>query len=104
MAALTSGIFTIYERDGKSLTKFQRDIVKNYRAKYPRGFNINDIKYPEIPNDRVILLNYTSGTTGYSKGVMLTVNNLTGNVLEWLMMWMMSVGVKSCRMGTMTAP
>ena len=71
----------IYERDGKSLTKFQRDILKNYRSKYPRGFSINDIKYPEIPNDQVILLNYTSGTTGYSKGVMLTVNNLTGNVL-----------------------
>lgn len=71
----------IYERDGKSLTKFQRDIVKNYRTKYPRGFSVNDIKYPEIPNDKVILLNYTSGTTGYSKGVMLSVNNLTGNVL-----------------------
>lgn len=71
----------IYERDGKSLTKFQRDIVKNYRTKYPRGFSVNDIKYPEIPNDQVVLLNYTSGTTGYSKGVMLSVNNLTGNVL-----------------------
>ena len=53
----------IYERDGKSLTKFQRDIVKNYRTKYPRGFSVNDIKYPEIPNDQVVLLNYTSATT-----------------------------------------
>ncbi len=71
----------IHERSGKSLSNFQRNITRNYRAKYPRGFSINDIRYPEIPNDRVILLNYTSGTTGYSKGVMLTVNNLTGNVL-----------------------
>ena len=71
----------VFERSGKSLTKFQNEIIKNYRTKYPRGFNVNDIKYPDVPNDQVILLNYTSGTTGYSKGVMLTVNNLTANVL-----------------------
>ncbi len=70
-----------YERSGKSATRFQRDIVKNYRNFYPRGFSIEDIKYPELPNDHVCLLNYTSGTTGYSKGVVLTINNLTGNIV-----------------------
>ncbi|MEG1700160.1 MAG: AMP-binding protein [Alistipes sp.] len=71
----------IYEKDGKSITKFQTDILKYYRSKYPRGFSTNDIKYADVPNDQMALLNYTSGTTGYSKGVMLSVNNLTGNVL-----------------------
>lgn len=71
----------IYERSGHSLTKYVSNIVRHYREAYPRGFSVNDIKYPDIPNDAVCLLNYTSGTTGSSKGVMLTVNNLTGNVM-----------------------
>ncbi len=71
----------IYERSGHSMTKYVNNIVRQYRTAYPRGFSVNDIKYPDIPNDAVCLLNYTSGTTGSSKGVMLTVNNLTGNVL-----------------------
>ena len=56
----------IYERRGKSLGVYMRDMVKNYRAKYKRGFSADDIKYPDIPNDQMVLLNYTSGTTGYS--------------------------------------
>ena len=90
------------ERDGKMLTKFQRDILKHYRTKYPRGFSINDIRYPDIPNDRVILLNYTSGTTGHSKGVMLTVNNLTGNVVFAMSVYNKQTGQKYFQRGGRT--
>ena len=71
----------IYEKEGDKITNYMKNIIQNYREAYPRGFSIDDIKYADIDNDEVCLLNYTSGTTGSSKGVMLTINNLTGNVL-----------------------
>ena len=70
----------IHEKQGDKLTSYMKNIVSHYREAYPRGFSSDDIKFPEVANDEICLLNYTSGTTGSSKGVMLTVNNLTGNV------------------------
>ena len=71
----------IHEKEGDKLTNYMKNMIQHYREAYPRGFSIDDIKYPEISNDTVCLLNYTSGTTGSSKGVMLTINNLTGNII-----------------------
>lgn len=46
---------------------------------YEKGFSKDAISYAETSNDDIVLINYTSGTTGFSKGVMLTGNNLAGN-------------------------
>ena len=56
-------------------------VNKKFADKYPNGFQPSDIQYPRLHNDTVICLNYTSGTTGFSKGVMLTANNYAGNVV-----------------------
>ena len=49
--------------------------------RYPRGFKRSDIAFPDVSNESMVVLNYTSGTTGFSKGVMITAGNLVGNAL-----------------------
>lgn len=72
----------VYEKEGSSkMEKVMATLNADFAAKYPAGFGVEDIKFKEVPNEQMILLNYTSGTTGSSKGVMLSVNNLTGNMV-----------------------
>lgn len=68
------------QRDGECITQCLGDMDKLFKKAYPKGFTRDDVRFAELTNDKVILINYTSGTTDFSKGVMLTGNNLGGNV------------------------
>jgi long-chain acyl-CoA synthetase len=52
-----------------------------FDTKYPYGFNSGLTGYSSISNNELAVISYTSGTTGYSKGVMLTHNSLAANIL-----------------------
>ncbi|MDE6684817.1 MAG: AMP-binding protein, partial [Duncaniella sp.] len=60
--------------------KYIRKLPERMRKLYPHGFTSADVDYPDIDESALAEINYTSGTTGFSKGVMLTLGNLGGNV------------------------
>lgn len=66
--------------NNRAAEKFLGRLPEKMRRAYPHGFTTADIDYPEIPEETLAEINYTSGTTGFSKGVMLTLGNLGGNV------------------------
>jgi long-chain acyl-CoA synthetase len=47
---------------------------------YPKGFRKGDMKLALDELDELMVINYTSGTTGSPKGIMLTGRNITANI------------------------
>lgn len=72
---------SVADNANRDWAKMLRNLTRNFRNRYKRGYSADDIDYRPWPDDHVALINYTSGTTGFSKGVMLTLKNLWGNVV-----------------------
>ncbi len=51
-----------------------------FKEKYPKGFSKEDVVFPTDNWDNLSTINYTSGSTGDPKGVMLTYRNFSANV------------------------
>lgn len=51
-----------------------------YGQRYPKNFRPEHISYRKDMPEELAVINYTSGTTGYSKGVMLPYRSLWSNI------------------------
>lgn len=64
--------------DNKLKTEFQA-VDEKYLQVWP-DLKPDDIRFSDITNDKLAVISYTGGTTGFSKGVMLSHNSLAANV------------------------
>ena len=69
----------IYSRK-KSAGGLSEDIAEVIQKAYPGGFGPADIRYHEDKPDDLAMINYTSGTSGFSKGVMIPYRALMCNI------------------------
>ena len=56
------------------------NITDIFNAMYPAGFTRDDVSYYEDSADELALINYTSGTSSFSKGVMIPYRALYSNI------------------------
>lgn len=67
----------------KSTDADLKEVFSSLDQEYSKAFpqlKQEDIKFSDISNDKLAVISYTSGTTGFSKGVMITHNSLAANV------------------------
>lgn len=70
----------IYSRSANCV-EVRENLANTFQKLYPDGFTPEDVCYVEDKPDELALINYTSGTSGFSKGVMIPYRAL------WCNMW-----------------
>lgn len=72
--------FSVRRSDKKELLKARTRLNELFGQKYPERFRAEDVHYKPDHPDELALINYTSGTTSSSKGVMLPYRSLHANL------------------------
>ncbi len=66
----------------KQLTYAREHLNEEFGKKYPCRFRAEQVSYRREQPEELAVINYTSGTTGYSKGVMLPYRSILSNVVH----------------------
>lgn len=72
--------FSVRRSDKKELLQARTRLNELFGQKYPERFRPEDVHYTPDHPDELALINYTSGTTSSSKGVMLPYRSLRANL------------------------
>ena len=78
--ALLINDYSILLSRSKRLDTSRHNLNRLFGEKYPERFTADNVEYFSPAPDRLALINYTSGSTGLSKGVMSSYGNLWSNV------------------------
>ena len=70
----------LYSR-GEEMQDIRDNLPETFATLYPNGFSKDDISYYEDQPEELAVINYTSGTSGFSKGVMIPYRALYANIL-----------------------
>ena len=64
----------------EEMSQVRQHLNESFGHKYPNNFGPSDLDYYEDSADELALINYTSGTSGFSKGVMIPYRALFSNI------------------------
>lgn len=74
--------FDLVVSRSEKLTYAREHLNEEFGKKYPCRFCAEQVSYRREEPEELAVINYTSGTTGYSKGVMLPYRSIISNIVH----------------------
>ena len=71
--------YSIIQSKSKDVVNTRERINEYFGKKYPKSFGPSNVNYHKEQPEELAVLNYTSGTTSFSKGVMIPYRSLWSN-------------------------
>ncbi len=79
-AVISSTDFSLLYSREEEFANVYAKMESAFEQKYPNGFSVSDVAYPTDNDKDLAIINYTSGSTGAPKGVMLRYECINANV------------------------